>query len=729
MTTRLPTPHVQDTASIEAVTGPRGIESHLMDFRTIFVTLWRNRLMIGFSGVLTAVVAALFLAQADSVYTARTQILLDTRARQVINIENIVDDAVYSEGAVLSEISLVQSNTLLREVVDRLRLVEHPDFNPTLQETSALSNVISAVMDSIRSLFASGSGEKVDRSPEQIAANILAQKVVVEQVGMSFILQVTASSTNRSLAADIANTLAQVYLDRQVDIKLDENARATEWLSLRESELRTMTEDTERRLTAKRAALTATGRLSTTTIEGQIGQLTGEMVRAQVEAAENAARAQRFDSLVSTGDLTAATLIVSSPRLLQLIDRRGSILQQREAISGSTAIGVAQAQLVASLAQVETAIAAETRELSTGLHALAAIAEQKRGNLETRLAGLEYDTYEQSGEMIDMRTLERDLAATQAVYAQFLNRLTEARQRGNFQQADARMVSPAEPPQQPSSPQRTMLTLLALIFGVSITASITLVAAARREVYRTPREAEAGIGLPVLAVLGAEDEGRVGRWLRQAPETAYAIRRLATLTGCSGGDGRGARVIMVTSSLPDEGSVGLCIHLATTCAARSIGVIVLDCDPSHQSELHALAPDAVPIQTVSELNFDVCRIDSADSVAHGQPPSATLSSVLDTLRQSYSLVIVSAPPVLASPEALEMSREVDRTIVTFVWERTPTGVLREALDNLRRSNVTVEGLVMTRANTKVMALYEHWGAPAARNKIARYIRGGTCQQL
>lgn len=722
MTTILPTPRFQGAASIEAFTAPRGIESHLMDFRTILVTLWRNRLRIGLYGVLTATVAAFFLAQADSVYTAQTQILLDTRARQVINIENIVDDAVYSDGAVLSEISLVKSNTLLREVVDRLQLVEHPDFNPTLQETSALSDTLDAARGFIRNLFASGVGSEVDQSPEQIAANILAGVVEVEQVGMSFILQVSASSTSRTLAADIANMLAQVYLERQVEIKLEENARATEWLSQRESELRTMTEDTERNLTAKRAALTAAGRLSTTTLEGQIGQLTGEMVRAQVEAAENAARAQRFDTLVSAADLTAATLIVSSPRLLQLIDRRNSILQQREAISGSSAVGVAQAQLVASLVQVDTVIAAEMRELSIGLHALAAIAEQKRSNLETRLAALENETYEQSAEMIEMRALERDLAATQAVYAQFLNRLTEARQRGNFQQPDARIVSPAEPPQRPASPQRTMLTLLALIFGASITAAIILAANARREVYRTLREAEAGTGLPVLAVLDADGEGDVRRWLRQTPETAYAIRRLAAMTGCSGHDGRGARVIMVASSLPDEGSVELCIRLATACAASGGGVIVLDCDPSHQSELRALAPDAAPIQTVSALGFDVCRIDGADSIARGQSRNATLSAVMDTLRQSYRLVIVSAPPVLASPEALEMPSALDLTLVTFVWERTPTGVLREALEDLRRFNVTVEGLVMTRTDTNVMPLYEHWGAPAARNRVARYIR-------
>jgi Mrp family chromosome partitioning ATPase len=71
-----------------------------------------------------------------------------------------------------------------------------------------------------------------------------------------------------------------------------------------------------------------------------------------------------------------------------------------------------------------------------------------------------------------------------------------------------------------------------------------------------------------------------------------------------------------------------------------------------------------------------------------------MQSIISTLKESYDLVVVDSPPVMAVADARIMGRIVDSTIFVVRWDKTPRKVARAALDQLRRAHVTVAGVVL-----------------------------------
>jgi Mrp family chromosome partitioning ATPase len=84
--------------------------------------------------------------------------------------------------------------------------------------------------------------------------------------------------------------------------------------------------------------------------------------------------------------------------------------------------------------------------------------------------------------------------------------------------------------------------------------------------------------------------------------------------------------------------------------------------------------------------------------------------------------VISAPPVLASADAVELSRAADAVVLVFAWERTPVGAVEEALDELSRTGASSIALVMTGADIEIMSRYEYWGSSSVRTSVQRYGR-------
>src|SRR6185369_10994584 len=82
-------------------------------------------------------------------------------------------------------------------------------------------------------------GRTDDSDPGRRAAiGTVASHLTVSLLGRTFVILITVESTDGTMAARIANAIAEVYLADQVDNKNEANWRATEWLEERLAELR-----------------------------------------------------------------------------------------------------------------------------------------------------------------------------------------------------------------------------------------------------------------------------------------------------------------------------------------------------------------------------------------------------------------------------------------------------------------------------------------------------------
>lgn len=698
--------------------------SDAVDYWGLTLALWRSKFVIAAVGLATAVAIGAASFAITPTFSATTRILLTTRQAQVINIANVVDNPEFTDTAILSELAIIPSPSNLLEVAQRLNLAAVPEFNPELEPPDPIGDTIKAVRKAVRAVLNPPTESFGEATPEGIAAGILAGHVKVSQYGTSYIIEIVGESRYPRLASAIANTVAEVYIERQIEDKLAANQLAIDWLTETEASLRERLQEAERELEARRAEIFPDGSLSLDVLNQQRAALTGAFVAANADRAAAAARAVRFDALVAQGDIGAAMQFASSPTLVALVERREAARQQRAALERRAETRTADiAQLETAERDFDAQIAAEIVQLSRSLEAQIVTAEERSEEMRANLVDLERTIVEAGAQNVNLSSIERELAARSAIYDRVLNRLTETRERGELQNPDAKVVAVAIPPQTPSAPKRTLLVALGLLLGAGVAAIWVVLREVRREVFRTGDDAEAKTGAPLLAALSSGLASPRGSWMNAPPpDAAGALRRMLTLIDAGQREGA-ARTLLATSVLPGEGAPEFCVALARICAEDGERVAIVDCLPTRDDALkRAAAGQDKAAAGARGAGFRVLRPAEAPVGARRRPFAEEMREAIAGLLDEYERVILCAPPVLAASGVFAIARHVDAALLAFRWESTPQGAVIDALADLRALGAPISGLVMTETDFATAAAYGYVGAEAVGREVRAFAR-------
>lgn len=681
--------------------------AELFNVGDIVATLRIKLRQIVLGALAIAIVAGVFLFQLDNVFKAKTDLQLLRGERRVIDIENIVETQQLGEGDILSEIAIIQSPAVLERVAAKLNLPEYEEFQWI---PSPMQVVVGTVRDTIKGLFtAEEGGDGPPRTPEQIAADILSEKVSVSQLGLSYILSVEVRSTNQSLVAAIANAIVDEYIAMQVETKLAASNQATAWLDGRVNDLSAQLKAAEAAVEEVRANFASQGVPSLAVIEQQVIALSAQQVAARVAHADAIALQNAFDKLAADRAFSASLRIVDSEPFRLLVDRLDNADRQIAALSERAGPDEpAMRALQASRAEIESNLVSAAHDISLGLQAQVGIAADRVNAILADIIELESLLVGNADMSIQLRVLERQAETTRQIYQQFLTRLTGARERGSFQEPNARIIARAEHPSAPSSPKRTQLVMLIFVLGAMIAGGAVLVREGRRDAFRTPAGLTDATGLPVLAC--TPDAASLKR---RPAAVAAEITRLRSGLAVRHGE-REPQIVLVSSSIPDEdaGLLSRLIAQAALASGRRVALI----------EDAATAPEAAPAMPdiAGADRFDLAEASAPNLFA--KTAEARRSS-FESLRRNYDLILVNAAPILASAESLTFARDADAVVVAVKWNATPRGALMDCLAEMRRFKVAPSGLVMTAIDAKAASIFGYSGLTAVRRSLERFHKG------
>jgi len=113
------------------------VEPKDIEIRQILLTLWRRRIFILAMTGLVTIIAILVVAQIKPRYTATTQAMIESRQNKVTDIESVVSGLSPDMAAVLSEVEVIRSRSLLERLVFKLALHRDPEFNADLKKEPA----------------------------------------------------------------------------------------------------------------------------------------------------------------------------------------------------------------------------------------------------------------------------------------------------------------------------------------------------------------------------------------------------------------------------------------------------------------------------------------------------------------------------------------------------------------------------------------------------------------
>lgn len=740
---------------IPSYEGPGGDEDQgflELDLMALYRTL-RKRLglIVSVTFGLTALVMVVVLQQTP-LYTASAQVLLDRQKMQVTDMEAVISGLPADSATVDSEVEILKSRALAERVVDRLNLLQDPEFNGALREPSFLRWLDPRFL--LRQLLALVSADPAPVSEEMKAraerdavVDSLLGSLNVTRQRLTYVINLSITSEQPTKAARIANAYADTYILDQLEAKFDATRQANEWLSRRLGELRQQVQDSERAVEIFRSEQGLESSSGVTVSEQQMSELNAQLILARTGLAEARAKYDRARQIRSSGgSIESMADVVQSGTISQLRQKQAELA--RELANLSSRYGPRHPEVVNAEAQrldINAQIGAEISRIIGSLQNNVSVAETRVASLEQSLREIRGETGESGQAMVQLRELEREAAANRSVYESFLNRFKETSQQQDLQVPDSRIISPATAPLSPSHPRKALSLALALVLSAMLGVGLAFLLEHLDNGMTTARDVEEALTLPHLASvpLVPVEKGPGGKplkphdYLVQKPLSAFSesLRSLRSALQLSNVDNP-PKVILFTSALPNEGKTTTSVSFARAAAASGLKVVLVDCDLRHPSvhKTFGLAtPTAGLVELLAErLDPEAVMIEDEKTslkilpIATGtaNPPDLMASSqmqlLIERLRGEYDLVVLDSAPVLPVSDSRVLSRIADETVFVVRWSDTPKDAAQAAIRELRLYQSNVAGAILVAVDATKQAKYGYGDGGYYYGKYSRY---------
>ncbi|RWP49667.1 Wzz/FepE/Etk N-terminal domain-containing protein [Mesorhizobium sp.] len=437
----------------------------LIDPMQVVRGIARSKLLIVAMTILGATLGVAIALSTPKKYEATAELIVDPRDLKLTDRD--LTQSVLASDATLAivenQVRVLTSGTVLNKVVDKLNLVNDPEFNG--RGSDGLG-----VMTLIRSILSRNDGPGADADRRRaLAVGNLAESLSVERGGKTFVISVSATTQNGEKSALIANTMTDVFLQTFGQIQSDTAGRATNELTGRLDELRKGVEVAERKVEDFRAAhdlVDAQGHLIS---DDEMLKLNQQLAIARARTLELNARAASARS-IDVSSVLSGTLPeeINSNTMSELRSQYATLKQEadRAAIRFGPRHPELQA-LNAQLAGSRERIAGELRRIASSLQVDLRRAVQLEQDLASRLAQLKVRSGDVNSDLVTLRELEREAAAKRSVYEQYLLRAKETGEQKDINTANINVISKAFAPLEPNGPSRAVTVLAGLLAGLA----------------------------------------------------------------------------------------------------------------------------------------------------------------------------------------------------------------------------------------------------------------------
>ncbi len=706
------------------------------DFLDTIRRLWRHRWLIAGCAILVGGGAAAVAFTLPSYYVAEARIQVGIPAPRYFNnnIESILGDMTPDMERVQSEGYIILSRGVAKQVIQRLKLEDDPEFNIELQTPSRWSKFLaeygpSALMARLRG---DAPGSVIDPAKAREARMIdrLLSRVDVVTLGRSHVLSIKADSQNPDTAATIANTLTEVYLEYQRQEKIKAAERVEKFLQGRIAELRDQVRKSDQAVEEYRRRYGLYKGQVTGVTSQQLTELNTQLMQAQSAKQETESRLREAQSLQRGGmggesvpEVLRSPLIAALKQQQAEAERKAAELAAAYGprhplmINARSEVGNIQGRVAAEVAKVIDGLAREARSAAARYDSLKQSFEQTKGQMG--------DVNERA---IELDSLERDAVVNRNLLEAMLNRAKQTMGQEDIQQASAKLVSPAGAPFAPSYPPKALLAFLGAIGGTMVGAAFALMREGADRTFRRADQIVAATGLPVIAMVPHLSGGTPPQvHVLRKPTSPYSesLRRLHIGLELSE-VAESPKTVLFTSAAPAEGKSVMVASLGRLLASNGKRVLLVDCD-WRCPKLHQLFRCSNRNGLASLLTSETAELDDfvhhdalsgVDVITAGEwTPQAThlltsqrMRVVLDALAPDYDQIILDTPPVLVGAEVLAFTRMVEKVVFVVRWGHTRQEAVLEALKQVVEAQADVAGVVMSRVVPKQYRRYAHGSA-------------------
>ena len=739
----------------------------LIDRLTGFVRRQHRVFLIG--PAVSVAIGLLYLLVTPAQYAATTTLLIDSSTLRVLqNQLQPQGDIPLDTLQVGSQVEILASRKIALAVIRKLNLAEDPEFigassgNSTLfsRDASSLEEREQRAVDEFLNHRTISRMERTyalnisftSRSPVAAAkiANATAEAYIDDQLGAKY---QTISRAGEWLQDRISELKAKATSADRAVLEFKEKNNIVDFGGVNGT-----------------ATAGASSRLIG---EQQLFELSSQLAAARGATGEAKARLDRIEQVrkMDVGEAAVADTLKNEiitrlrNQYLDLSARKANI-SARYGSDHEAAINLQN-----QMEELRRNIGTELGRIAASYRSDYEIAKTREDSLEQTLASQVSEGQVTNRDRLGLSELESSAKIYHSIYDSFLQRYMEAVQQQSFPITDARVISPAVTAKHKSKPIASLVLTIAATMGIIASLGIAILREAIDGVFRTARQAEQTLRVKCLAVIPlatprtlpalAPARSIAGAmhpdgdsWTVPEPQAdesvtpatpryafvdpmkrhvvndplsvfAEAFRAIKVTVSLRAGI-QDNKVIGVTSTLPNEGKSTVACNLAALMADAGKSVILIDADMRNPT----LARSLTPAPKVGWMELLAGKIDFSQAVGRElttglallplllkeQPShadeilsSAAFGDLIDQLRQRYDYVIVDLPPVAPVVDVRAIAPAIDSFVFVVEWGSTRINAVRRHLMGERELRDRLLGVVLNKADLKVLERFEQPG--------------------
>ena len=707
---------------------PRG-EIHLREHLSM---LLRRKTLVAFCVVLgvAVAVAAAFLTTPQ--YRATVVMHVERETPNPMDVgAGSERSTAYDPDFVATQTRLMKSREVAERAVERLKLAQRPAEVPGAAASAAPV-----------------------RDPVTRAAIAIQLGTDINPVRGTSLVELSYVNESPKRAAEVANTLADSYIDWGLESKFRLVGQTTQFLAAQ-------IQQAKEELAAKEKQLLAYGRQKDIVSTDPQSNVTLQKLEAlnrdyATAVSDRVAKEARYRA-VESGSAEAIADGASGGLISQLRAEQARL--EREYADKLNlfkpewpAMQQLKAQIEKGRQHLEAVVQENAAKARDSAKSDYMTEVRREASLRNVLQSQKSEAMALNTNAVEYNNIRVEVDTKRALLDQLLKRQAEtevlSRLRGE-RVSNVRVVDRALVPTKPFRPSYPRNLLLGILGGLSVGVGLAFFLAYMDRSIRTAEQVEQWLQLPPLGVVPAMGDGRAHGYgygklaklshkkaeagagsVELAPHErphsviaeAYRALRAALLLSRAGG----VKSIVVTSALPQEGKSATAVNLAIVLAQLGKRVLLVDAD-LHKPRLHEVLHLSNRAGLVSVLaeELDATRAIQPAGIPNlfllpagpsSPNPSGLLSSeAMSTLLQlagmNFDYIVIDSPPVFPVADALVLGAQTDGVVLCVKGAATPRELVQRVRDKLLRANVRILGVVLNEVplDSTTAAEYQAYG--------------------
>jgi len=718
---------------------------------------------------LTICLSVAYLLTTPPSFTAQATMIIDTRKVQLFQQQSMQGDTTVNNGMAESQVEILKSESVSAAVIKELHLTDDPEFVGS--GGGFLGALIRFVSGGFAAEPAKSEFEVARRAAEAFAERLTVRRIgVTYLIQISFRSRDpdrAAQIANAVAEAYIVDQLEAKYqATRRASVWLQD--RIKELRDQASAAERAVVEFKEKNNIVNTGG--SNGRLVS---EQQLSEINSQLTVARAQVSEARARLTRIDSILHSDAPEGTVADTLNSSVISKLRSQYLDLANREADWSARygSSHLAAVNLRNQMRGIRSSILDELRRIAETYRSDYEIAKQREADLQKRLDDAVRESQTTSQAQVVLHELESSAQTYRSLYDNFLQRYMESVQQQTFPITEARVVTAASRPLVKSHPKSMLILAMTSAAGLLLGLGLARLRDLSDRVFRTAKQVESLLHTdcismvpnvksselkpgqssrqtndmaapkidgprqaPALRAVGSTVARTIGgshkllQYIVNSPLSRYAesIRSIKAATDLYGGGASQNRVIGITSTLPNEGKSTISASLAQLSAHAGARTILVDGDLRNPSLTRLLAPSAkaglMEVISGKAALSDVIWTDPSTNLVflpavvrhqlvHTNEVLASNDTkrLFDQLRASYDYIILDLSPLAPVVDVRMTAHLVDSYIFVIEWGRTRLEAVEKALKGARSVRENLTGVVLNKADIKVVGRYEGYG--------------------